>query len=222
MTKFFRVVVFSLFLASAGTLTCAEAAYQQGDQGQDIASVQGQLSALGYDVGSVDGDFGEATAMAVEKFQRDRGLESDGVIGTDTYRAIMGRDIPVSRDGSSTLVRRIVQSSLRYQGVPYVFGGTSPSGFDCSGFTRYIFAQAGIYLPRAADEQYEVGQYVSYSRLQTGDLVYFTTYEAGASHVGIYLGNGQFISVTSSRGLAIARMDSGYWGGRYLGARRVL
>lgn len=222
MTKFFRVVVFSLFLASAGTLTCAEAAYHQGDQGQDIASVQGQLSALGYDVGSVDGDFGEATAMAVEKFQRDRGLESDGVIGTDTYRAIMGRDIPVSRDGSSTLVRRIVQSSLRYQGVPYVFGGTSPSGFDCSGFTRYIFAQAGIYLPRAADEQYEVGQYVSYSRLQTGDLVYFTTYEAGASHVGIYLGNGQFISATSSRGIAIARMDSGYWGDRYLGARRVL
>ena len=57
--------------------------------------------------------------------------------------------------------------------------------------------------------------------LQSGDLVYFSTYEAGASHVGIYLGNGQFISATSSRGIAIARMDSGYWGDRYLGARRV-
>ncbi|WP_378953829.1 NlpC/P60 family protein [Pelosinus sp. sgz500959] len=222
MRKFFRVVVFSLFLASAGTLTCAEAAFHQGDQGQDIASIQAQLNALGYNVGSVDGDFGEATAIAVGKFQRDRGLENDGVIGTDTYRAIMGREIPVSRDGSSSLVRRVVQSSLRYQGVPYVFGGGSPSGFDCSGFTRYVFAQAGIYLPRSADEQYEVGQYVSYSRLQPGDLVYFTTYEAGASHVGIYLGNGQFISATSSRGIAIARMDSGYWGDRYLGARRVL
>ena len=222
MRKFFQVVVFSLILVGAGNLTCAEAAYHQGDQGQEIAGIQAQLNALGYNVGSADGDFGESTALAVVKFQNDRGLEDDGVIGTDTYRAIMGREIPVSRDGSSSLVRRIIQSSMRYQGVPYVFGGTSPSGFDCSGFTRYVFSQAGIYLPRAADEQYEIGQYVSYSRLQPGDLVYFTTYEAGASHVGIYLGNSQFISATSSRGIAIARMDSGYWGDRYIGARRVL
>jgi len=220
--KFFRIVVFSLLLVSAGMLSCAEAAYHQGDQGQDIAAIQTQLNGLGYNVGSADGDFGQATAAAIEKFQRDRGLEADGVIGMETYRAIMGREMTVSRDGSSTLVRRVVQASLRYQGVPYVFGGTSPNGFDCSGFTRYVFAQAGVYLPRAADEQYEVGQYVSYSRLQSGDLVYFSTYESGASHVGIYLGNGQFISATSSRGIAIARMDSGYWGDRYLGARRVL
>jgi len=220
--KFFQIVVFSLFFASAGMLSCAEAAYHQGDQGQDIASIQTQLNALGYNVGNADGDFGQATATAIGNFQRDRGLESDSVIGAETYRAIMGREITVSRGGSSTSVRRVVQESLRYQGVPYVFGGTSPNGFDCSGFTRYVFAQAGVYLPRAADEQYEVGQYVSYSRLQSGDLVYFSTYEPGASHVGIYLGNGQFISATSSRGIAIARMDSGYWGDRYLGARRVL
>ena len=220
MRKFFQIVVISLLLASTGTLTCAEAAYHQGDQGQDIAGIQAQLNALGYNVGSVDGDFGQATAAAIVKLQRDRGLESDGVIGTETYRAIMGRDMAVSRGGSS-LVRRVVQEAMRYQGVPYVFGGTSPNGFDCSGFTRYIFAQAGINLPRAADEQYEVGQNVSYGQLQSGDLVYFTTYEPGASHVGIYLGNGQFISATSSRGIAIARIDSGYWGDRYLGARRV-
>lgn len=223
MSKFFRIMVFSLLLVSASTLTCAEAAYHQGDQGQDIASIQGQLNALGYSVGSADGDFGEATANAISNFQRDRGLDVDGVIGMDTYRAIMGRDMEVSRsDNSSSIVRRIVQSSLRYQGIPYVFGGTTPNGFDCSGFTRYVFAQAGIYLPRSADEQYEVGRSVSYSRLQSGDLVYFTTYESGASHVGIYLGNGQFISATSSRGIAIARLDSGYWGDRYIGARRVL
>lgn len=222
MGKFFRIVVFSLLLVGAGTLPCAQAAYHQGDQGDDIAGIQTQLNALGYSVGSVDGDFGGATATAVGNFQRDRGLEVDGVIGMETYRAMMGREMAVSRDSSSTLVRRIVQASMRYQGVPYVFGGTSPNGFDCSGFTRYIFAQAGIQLPRAADEQYEIGQSVSYSRLQTGDLVYFSTYEAGASHVGIYLGNGQFISATSSRGIAVASMSSGYWGDRYIGARRVL
>ena len=222
MSKFIRMVVFSLLFVSAGMLSCAEAAYHQGDQGQEIAAIQTQLNTLGYNVGSPDGDFGQATATAIKKFQQDRGLEADGVIGMETYRGIMGRDITVSRDGSSTLVRRIVQASMRYQGVPYVFGGTSPNGFDCSGFTRYVFAQAGVYLPRAADEQYEVGQFVSYSRLQAGDLVYFTTYEPGASHVGIYLENGQFISATSSRGIAIAHMDRGYWGDRYLGARRVL
>jgi len=219
--KFLRVLVFSLLLVSAGTLP-TYASYHQGDQGDDIATIQAQLNALGYNVGSVDGDFGEATANAIANFQRDRGLETDGVIGSETYRAIMGREIPVSRDGSSSMVRRIVQTALRYQGVPYVFGGTSPGGFDCSGFTRYVFAQSGIYLPRSADEQYELGQHVSYSRLQVGDLVYFSTYEAGASHVGIYLGSGQFISATSSRGIAIARLDSGYWGDRYIGARRVL
>ena len=223
MRKFFRIVVFSLLFTSAALLSSGEAAYHQGDQGQDIAGIQAQLNALGYDAGSADGDFGQATAAAIGRFQRDRGLEADGVIGMETYRAIMGREIATSRgDGSSSLVRRVVQTSLRYQGVPYVFGGASPNGFDCSGFTRYIFAQAGVYLPRAADEQYEVGQSVSYNRLQPGDLVYFSTYESGASHVGIYLGNGQFISATSSRGIAIARIDGGYWGDRYLGARRVL
>ena len=222
MRKFFRIVVFSLLLASTGTLSCAEAAYHRGEQGQDIAGIQEQLNALGYSAGSADGSFGQATAAAVERFQRDRGLDTDGVIGAATYSAIMGREITVSRGGgSSSLVRRVVQAALGFQGVPYVFGGTSPNGFDCSGFTRYIFAQAGIDLPRTADAQYEVGQNVSSNGLQTGDLVYFSTYESGASHVGIYLGNGQFISATSSRGIAIARMDSGYWGDRYIGARRV-
>lgn len=214
--------MFLLVLVSAGTVTCAAAAYHQGDQGEDIAGIQAQLNALGYSVGSPDGDFGEMTVNAVKAFQRDRGLDVDGVIGMQTYRAIMGREMPVSRDSSSAIVRRVIQAALAYQGVPYQFGGTTPNGFDCSGFTRYVFAQAGVYLPRSADEQYEVGQPVSYSRLQPGDTVFFTTYEAGASHSGIYLGNGKFISSTSSRGVVIDRLDSGYWGARYLGARRVL
>lgn len=223
MGTFFRSMVICLMLVSAGVVTCSAAAYHPGDAGQDIAAIQTQLNALGYDAGGADGDFGDLTLQAVKAFQRDRGLEPDGIVGAATYRALMGRDIPVSRaDGSSSLVRRIVQTALRYQGVPYVFGGTTPNGFDCSGYARYVFAQAGIYLPRSADEQYEVGTPVSYSRLQPGDMVYFTTYEAGVSHSGIYLGNGQFISATSSRGVTIDRLDSSYWGARYLGARRVL
>ena len=103
-----------------------------------------------------------------------------------------------------------------------MFGGTTPSGFDCSGYTRFVFAKAGINLPRLADEQYMMGKSVSKANLQPGDLVFFETYEPGASHSGIYIGNGQFISATSSRGVAVASLMGGYWGERYLGAKRVM
>lgn len=222
MSKLFRTLVMCLVLFSFSSFAYA-AAYQEGDQGQDISLIQQRLNSLGYNAGTPDGDYGSLTKNAVKIFQRDRGLDSDGVVGAQTYRILMGRDIPVSRDDSGTYAtRRVIQNAMRYRGVPYVFGGTTPYGFDCSGFTRYVFAQAGISLPRAADEQFDVGRSVSYSNLQPGDLVFFTTYAPGASHVGIYVGNDQFISATSSGGVMVSRLDIGYWGNRYYGARRVL
>lgn len=222
MSNVFRTVFICIILVVSLFAVASAESYREGDQGQDVVAIQTQLNALGYNGGSPDGDFGSITTAAVKAFQKDRGLEADGIIGSESYRALMGRDIPVSRDGSSSVARRIIQTSLHYQGVPYRFGGTSPAGFDCSGYTRYVFSQVGIYLPRAADEQYEVGRPVSYENLRSGDLVYFTTYDYGASHVGIYLGNDQFISATSSSGVRIDRLNAGYWGDRYIGARRVL
>lgn len=222
MVRVLRTMVFFLMLFSAATFAHASGVFQEGDEGQDVAAIQSRLESLGYSV-TVDGDFGPGTKAAVAGFQRDRGLADDGVVGAQTYRMLMGREIPVSRDDASTAsVRRVIQTAMRYIGVPYVFGGTTPGGFDCSGFTRFVFSGAGVYLPRTADEQYEVGRPVSYSRLQPGDMVYFSTYAPGASHSGIYLGDGKFISATSSRGVAIDRMESGYWGSRYIGARRVM
>lgn len=220
MKKLLRTTVLFLMLISASTIAYASA-FQEGDEGQEVVAIQTRLNALGYQV-SVDGDFGQGTARAVKEFQNDRGIEADGIVGSQTYRLLMGRDIPVSRDSSTVTARRLLQTANRYIGVPYVFGGNTPDGFDCSGFTRFVFARSGISLPRMADEQYTVGQPVSYSRLQPGDLVFFSTYAPGASHSGIYIGNGQFISATSSRGVVIDRMESGYWGPRYIGARRVL
>ncbi|MDT8901895.1 C40 family peptidase [Anaeroselena agilis] len=221
MRIFRRCLVLCCLFLSVTTVAFAAATFEEGDWGPDVAQIQTTLGTLGYDAGPADGEFGSATKAAVKAFQKDRGLDADGVVGPATYRAMMGRDIPVSRDGASAATRKIIQAALRYLGVPYVFGGNTPDGFDCSGFTRYVFARGGFGLPRMADEQYALGRSVSKAQLRPGDLVFFTTYTDGASHVGIYLGEGKFISATSSRGVAIDRMADSYWGPRYIGARRV-
>ena len=194
-------------------------AFQVGDQGTEVAEIQGQLASMGYDV-SADGDFGPATQEAVKAFQRSRGLAADGLVGEATYSALMGRQIPQVSRSSNYIARRIVSQSMAYIGVPYVFGGTTPSGFDCSGYVKYVFANAGISLPRTADAQYDVGTPISTSELRAGDLVFFSTYEYGPSHVGIYLEDGKFINASSSRGVAIDSLYSRYWGSCYIGARR--
>lgn len=119
-------------------------------------------------------------------------------------------------------VKEILTYANTFTGVPYKFGGTTPAGFDCSGYIRYVFQKIGFDMPRQADEQYTVGKKVEKSNLQPGDLVFFETYEPGISHSGIYIGDGQFISATSSSGVAVADIDDSYWGPRYRGAKRVL
>lgn len=221
MGSFKRVLVLSMILVSCFATVAFASAFRIGDQGSEVAEIQGQLASLGYDV-AADGDFGPATAEAIKSFQSSRGLDADGLVGPTTYAALMGRSMPEVSRGSNYISRRVIANSMNYIGVPYVFGGTSPSGFDCSGYVRYVFANAGIYLPRTADAQYEVGTPISRAELVPGDLVFFSTYEYGPSHVGIYLGDGNFINASSSRGVAIDSLHSGYWGSCYIGARRVL
>jgi peptidoglycan endopeptidase LytE len=114
----------------------------------------------------------------------------------------------------------ILQTAYKYLGVPYVWGGASPNGFDCSGYVSYIFQLSGIQLPRTSVEMYDsVGTRVS--DLQEGDLVFFAEGRR-TSHVGIYLGNGQFISAASSGGVSVASLTSGYWGKKFVGAKRLI
>jgi cell wall-associated NlpC family hydrolase len=116
---------------------------------------------------------------------------------------------------------RITGTALRYLGVPYVWGGTSFGGVDCSGFVWAVFAKNGIYLPRTADAQFEEGRRVLTRDLRAGDLVFFQTYALGASHVGIYLGNGKFVHASSSNGVRVDQLTEDYYSSRYLGARRL-
>jgi cell wall-associated NlpC family hydrolase len=114
----------------------------------------------------------------------------------------------------------LTRTALRYLGVPYSWGGESFSGVDCSGFVQAVFRRNGIDLPRTADAQFEVGRRVSTSGLQPGDLVFFETYAIGASHVGIYLGQGQFVHASSSNGVRVDSLSETYYANRFIGARR--
>lgn len=116
----------------------------------------------------------------------------------------------------------IISTAEGYLGVPYVHGGTTSVGFDCSGFTRYVFARQGITLPRVSVDQYKVGTPVAFHNLRPKDLVFFSlTSGKRVSHVGIYIGNGKFISATSHKGIAICGFTP-YWAKAYVGARRVI
>ena len=115
----------------------------------------------------------------------------------------------------------IVELAKTFMGVPYVFGGTTPSGFDCSGFLQYVFKQYGINIPRLADEQYLLGEPVKVSQLSVGDLVFFSTYLEGASHCGFYVGDRKFLHTSSSRGVRIDSLDDSYWKPKFLGGKKI-
>ena len=216
------VFLFLVFLLMPAVYAAPVDPLQVGDRGDEVLAVQEKLSQMGYVVGSMDGVYGDVTAEAVKMMQKEKNLPVDGKITPELFKTLVGRDLPVSRGAPIATARRLLQSSFQHIGVPYWFGGTTPRGFDCSGFTRYVFANIGVNLPRMADGQFAVGRPVSVERLQPGDLVFFETYEPGPSHVGIYTGNSQFISATSSRGVVVADLFGHYWGERYIGARRVL
>ena len=116
----------------------------------------------------------------------------------------------------------ILTTANSFIGVPYLYGGNTKNGIDCSAFTKTVYTKIGIELPRTAAWQYKVGRKINKSDLEPGDLVFFHTYKPGASHVGIYAGNGKMYNASSSKGVTLSNINSGYFNDRYIGARRVL
>jgi cell wall-associated NlpC family hydrolase len=151
-------------------------------------------------------------------------VDADGIVGwvRGAYLTAITREVmaAVYNPGAD-----LVSAAQQYLETPYLWGGSTPEGFDCSGFVYYIVNQvfASDY-PREMEQQVLTGSYVPIDALQPGDLVFFeNTYKPGLSHVGFYLGDGQFISATGRLDeVGIQDMSDPYWSSRYVTARRIV
>ncbi len=132
------------------------------------------------------------------------------------------------KENRDALREKLVKTALRYKGSPYRYGGATPKGFDCGGFTSFVYKKSGITIPRSSGDQYKQGDSISISELQQGDLVFFTRWGAVGklfppNHVGIFIGNDRFIHAPSSGGkVRIDRLGDNYWDTHYKGSRNFI
>lgn len=121
----------------------------------------------------------------------------------------------------SNLGEKITEIAEQQVGVPYLYGGDTPKGFDCSGLVQYVYARAGVKLPRTAEGQYNATPRVARDALEPGDIVFFNSDSGNLMHVGIYIGSHWFVHAPESgKPVSGARLDSAYWYDHYLGAGR--
>ncbi|MBB6452271.1 cell wall-associated NlpC family hydrolase [Salirhabdus euzebyi] len=205
-----------------------------GMYSEDVKSIQKALHYFGYYDGGIDGIYGPMTKTAAKRFQEDHKIpvktELDKQFVEHLQATRTAQQNAVVHTVQHTPKKQTVKSSVpvesgslisiakSYLGTPYVWGGESPSGFDCSGFLQYVFKKKGYHLPRTVTDLWNAT--VSVNSPSVGDIVFFETYKPGPSHAGIYLGNGSFIHAGNS-GVTISHMSTSYWDQRYLGAKRV-
>ena len=134
-----------------------------------------------------------------------------------------GRLAPVTRPGVHEPPAALAARARTLTGAAYRNGGSTPAGFDCSGFVQYLYTYAGVALPRTAEAQFDVGEHIGERSISAGDLVFFRIDGQHVSHVGIALGDGAFVHAPNSRStVRLDRLDSRYWSERFAGARRIV
>nr|WP_066175698.1 peptidoglycan-binding protein [Bacillus marinisedimentorum] len=208
---------------------------QYGDRGEKVRSLQNKLMKLKYYTGNLDGVFGPLTKKAVIQFQTEKNLKVDGIAGPQVYGSLSKHkswqtEVTVKPAPPTAKVKiedkkrsaqfGVAKAARRYIGTPYRWGGTTPAGFDCSGFLKHVFAKQGVNIPRTVSDIWNFGTDVT--KPSVGDILFFQTYKPGPSHAGIYLGDGKFIHAGSSKGVTVSKLDTSYWKSRYLGTKRMI
>lgn len=143
-----------------------------------------------------------------------------GVLPASAGRSATDLSLSHSIDRGS----RIVRSALSFRGTRYRYGGNGRHGFDCSGFTKYLYGKGeGVGLPRTAAQQYHSGRKVAWNDIKPGDLLFFSTHGRRVGHVGVYAGNGKMVHAANPRrGVTVDNPFSGYWAHRLVGIRRPI
>ncbi|GAA0459258.1 NlpC/P60 family protein [Alkalibacillus silvisoli] len=202
-----------------------------GEQSDRVKRVQRALSGLGLYYDNIDGDAGQNTKKALKQFNQlnDQDLDlsnldqiitvSHTTTTEQTSHSANTQSNQTDIQETSTSYNNAAATAKAYVGTPYTWGGTSPTGFDCSGFLQYVYFQHGASLPRTVNDIWNVTSPVS--NPSVGDIVFFETYKPGPSHAGVYIGDGQFVHAGTSSGVTISSMSDRYWDARYLGARSV-
>lgn len=193
--------------AEAAALAAAKAEIAKA-KAEAEAKAKAEASAL---VASANAARGTSTSSSTSSSTAAANSSSTSNASTSTASAA-GSTVP--KAPSSYSADAVISYASNFLGVPYVWGGTTPAGFDCSGFVKYVYAHFGVSLPRVAADQQKVGTYVSRADLQPGDLVFFGT---PAHHVGIYVGNGYMIHAPHTGSVVkIAPLNSDFSNGRRL------
>ncbi len=185
------------------------------------ASIEGQLASRQQLLSSIKSEIAQMQAAEKQRqaelaAQAQARLASNGVTVLNASAGAVTQPAPVYTPPPGKY-GGVVGIAMQYLGVPYVYGGASPSGFDCSGFVMYVFGQIGVSLPHNAAAQYGAGVPVSRDQLQAGDLVFFN----GLGHVGIYIGGGQFIHSPHTGDVVKISSLSGWYSSTWVGARRL-
>ena len=208
-----------------------------GDESYRVAQIQTRLQTLGYYQGaSVTNFYGTMTQQAVYNFQKAHGMLMDGVCSAATQEAIFADDAVtfeayleaggVEYSARDEVVAQLIQYAKRYIGCPYVWAGAGPNVFDCSGYTMYVYKHFGYNFGHGCVVQSNaLGAQLSISQLLPGDMVFFDTNGGNNSleHVGIYIGNGDFVHASSGQGrVMISNLYSGYYNANFMWGKRVI